>query len=112
MCLYSEWANPHRLNAFFRRMDTPRLIRETYTMHPLANATLPRDGFPGKSWVYQNTLVDMDAFAPVLDAAFAAKGIPKMAKPVPPAVTGSSQSGRTYRALSDRQTRSKQTGPG
>ena len=79
-CPYSEWVNPVRENAFFRRSDYSKKDWNTsYSLHPGPDMALPQDGWPGNLWIYQNTYVDMNFFGPEIDALMEKAGI----KPMP-----------------------------
>jgi hypothetical protein len=80
-CPYSEWVNPRRDLAFFRRIDYTRKWNLTYSLHPDPSWPLPQDGWPGNPWIYQNTYVDMEHYGPYIDAMMAQAGIKPMTKP-------------------------------
>ena len=74
-CPYTEWVNPVRENAFFRRSDYVKTDDGVYSLHPEPDMPLPSDGWPGNLWIYQNTYVDMNVFGPEIDAMFERSGI-------------------------------------
>lgn len=86
-CQYVEWANERRDMAFVRRHDIMMLHRKgelgdiRYSIHPDPEWDLPFDKRPGQHWINQNTFVDMESFAPVLDGLMQKAGIPVMRRP-------------------------------
>ena len=86
--IYAEWTNPHVEKTYVRRQDYKELLREgdfSFSLHPEPNWPRPINQSPGGHWIYQNTLVSMEDFVPVLDELMAAKGIlPRRTPPPPP----------------------------
>jgi hypothetical protein len=77
-CAYSEWVNPNRQHAFFRRIDYQKQWNLTYALHPDPSWPLPHNSWPGNPWIYQNTYVAMKKFGPAIDDMMAKAGISPM----------------------------------
>lgn len=81
-CIYEEWVNPRMDYAFMRRHDFKSLrlkgVHLDYSLHPKENWGLPEGTRPGNHWIYQNTFVDMNTFAPMLDKIMQKAGIRAM----------------------------------
>jgi hypothetical protein len=81
-CIYSEWVNQRPDYAYMRRHDFKSLkmkgIEIKYSIHPEKKWGMPEGVRPGNHWIYQNTFVDMETFAPVLDSTMQQAGIKAM----------------------------------
>ena len=55
----------------------------TYGLHPHPKGPLPKDGWPGNFWIYQNTYADMASFGPAIDEAMQRAGVSPMPVPLP-----------------------------
>lgn len=75
--VYKEWINTRPDYAFLRRSDFFQRYDLKYQLHPHPEWPLPHNGSPGNIWVYQNTFVDMESLAPILDELMAAMNIRK-----------------------------------
>ena len=77
--MYSEWVNENPENAYIRRHDFKSLkmkgIHMDYAHHPIPKWGMPEGVRPGNHWIYQNTFVDMESFANVLDQTMQKAGI-------------------------------------
>lgn len=79
---YAEWGNPFADKAIVRPRDFHTLwpnLDSTklppYNIHPQPEWPQPEYGSAAAVWIYENTLVNMEGFAPVLDQLMAQKGI-------------------------------------
>jgi hypothetical protein len=77
--IYSEWVNENPEYAYIRRHDFKSLkmkgIHMDYALHPIPTWGMPEGVRPGNHWIYQNTFVDMETFAPTLDKTMQQAGI-------------------------------------
>lgn len=80
--VYEQWGNTRSDLAFIRRFDVYQEVKKgrdiKYSLHPDPSWPLPNataNGRPGNHWIYQNTFVDMETFAPVLDDLMLKAGI-------------------------------------
>lgn len=77
--IYSEWVNENPEYAYIRRQDFKSLkmkgIHMDYALHPIPTWGMPEGVRPGNHWIYQNTFVDMETFAPTLDKTMQQAGI-------------------------------------
>ena len=77
---YHEFVNDDPEMAFMRRHDFKSMklkgVEMEYAVHPKRSWGLPTGVRPGNHWIYQNTYVDMEKFAKVLDETMASAGIP------------------------------------
>ena len=72
-CLYKEWVNPFATHAFMKAHDFKMMekhgdeLEYEYDIHPQPDWDRPTNSHAGNHWIYQNTLVDIENIAPMLD---------------------------------------------